>query len=70
MPSTMIIIPAMNMIVAQLMPALLSSAAPDTCQNSRVNILLRFSVVRIASRSLITKPNTTVSVRKPQPSVT
>ena len=37
-PSTMIIIPATKMIVAQLMPAELSEASPAVYQNPLVNI--------------------------------
>ena len=39
MPSTMIIIPAMNTIVSQLIPAEASLASPAVCQNPGEKIL-------------------------------
>ena len=47
-PSTMIIIPAMNTIVSQLIPAEASLASPAVCQNPGEKILCMFSVSIIA----------------------
>ena len=69
-PSTITIIPAMKIIVAQLIPLELSLPCPDVCQNSRVNILLTLSVSIIALGLFIQIANTITIVASPQPSVT
>ena len=69
MPSTIIIIPARKMIVAQLMP-LVDSSAPAEYQKDGVNIVFRFSVCIIADGLCMQIPNTITSVRIPQPIVT
>ena len=70
MPSTMIIIPAMNTIVSQLIPAEASLASPAVCQNPGEKILCMFSVSIIAEGLCIQIPNTRINVRSAHPSVT
>ena len=69
-PSTMIIIPAMNTIVSQLIPAEASLASPAVCQNPDEKILCMFSVSIIAEGLCIQRPNTRTSVRSAHPRVT
>ena len=69
-PSTITIIPAINIIVAQLIPLDSSAEFPLTCQNSAVNMLLTFSVSIIADGDLIHMPNTMTIVARPHPRVT
>ena len=70
MPSTITIIPAMKMIVDQLMPLELSPPCDETCQNSVVNMLFTLSVSIIALGLFIQMPNTITIVARPQPNVT
>ena len=69
-PSTIIIIPAIKIIVDQLTPTEASSAAPAAYQNSVVNMHFKFSAFQIASGERITNPNTKISVNAPQSRVT
>ena len=66
----MIIIPAMKIMVAQLIPLVASSALPAAYQKLLVKILDIFSVSRTASMSFIMIPNTPISVVAPQNKVT
>ena len=62
MPSTIIIIPAMNIIVDQFIPVDDSSACPVTSQKFGSKKVCRFNVLKIASVLCIDKPNTRSSV--------
>ena len=64
----MIIMPAMNSTVSQLMPAVLSSLAPY--QNELWKKAPRFSVSHIAPIERIQTPNTSTSTSTPLPRVT
>ena len=68
-PSTMTIMPAMKMIVDQLMPDE-DSASPAEYQKPGVKILPTFSVSRMALPLRIARPNTRIRVSSPHPSVT
>ena len=68
MPSTIIIMPAMKMIVAQLIPEELSSEAPY--QKPWVNMLPMLSVCQMAFISFMQIPNTRTRVASPQQRVT
>ncbi len=70
MPSTMIIMPAKNRMVAQLMPLVLSEASPAAYQNSSVPICATFKVSQKASKLRMAKPKTNTQVAAPQPKVT
>ena len=70
MPSTITIMPAIKMMVAQLMPAVLSSALPAVYQKPTVKMLLRLRVSVIASMLLIARPKTPARVRMPHANVT
>ena len=65
----MTIIPAINMIVDQLIPLDDSTDSSVTYQKSTVKILCRFKVSMTASTLRIPKPNTKSSVKIPQPIV-
>ena len=67
MLSTMSIMPATNKIVAQLMPVDALSLAPDRYQNDGVTKLSRLRVSQMALPSCIHRPNTTTSIKSPQP---
>ena len=77
-PSTMIIIPVKNRIVAQLIPLDSSAASPAEYQKPGVKILCTLSVSTIADfinppsppTRPIPTPNTRSSVRRPQARVT
>lgn len=69
-PSTMIIIPAINIMVAQLIPLEDSLVSPVWYQKSIVPISLKFRVFTMASMLCIPSPNTKMSVSNPQSSVT
>ena len=69
-PSTITIIPAMKMIVAQLIPLELSDASPASYQKPGVKMEWIFSVSNAAFISCMHTPNTSTSVARPQPSVT
>ena len=64
-PSTIIIIPEMKMIVAQLIP--LDSPSPPSAayQNPSVKMFSTLSVLRAASAECMPRPNTRISVRAP-----
>ena len=66
-PSTMIIMPAINRIVDQLMPAVLSSLAPY--QNVLWKNAPRLSVSQMALIERMQTPNTSTSTSAPLPSV-
>lgn len=70
MPSTIIIIPAIKMMVAQLIPLELSSEAPAVYQKPGVKMFAMFSVDHTASKLLRQIPNTITSVASPQQRVT
>ena len=69
-PSTIIIIPARNMIVAQLTPPVLSDELPASYQKPSVNMFLTLSVSVKALILCIDRPNTRTAVASPQHSVT
>ena len=69
-PSTMIIMPAMKIMVSQLIPAEASPPCPAGYQKLNVKIARRFSVSQIAAGLCITNPNTRTSTRRPHTSVT
>ena len=69
-PSTITIIPAIKIMVAQFIPLELSLPLPEVCQNSVVNMLLMFKVSIIAFGLLIQIANTIIIVARPQPRVT
>ena len=69
MPSTMTIMPAMKVMVAQLMPELASSA-PAEYQNDGVTKSASDSEFQMASGLLMQTPNTKTSVSRPHESVT
>ena len=68
-PSTITIIPARKMIVAQLIPPVLSDEAPASYQNESVKMFLIFNVSSIASMLCIATPNTRTSVASPHTNV-
>ena len=68
-PSTIIIIPAMKMIVCQLMPEEASEDSPAAYQKAVVKMLFTFSVSQTALMLRIPSPNTRTSVSRPQPRV-
>ena len=69
MPSTMIIIPAMKMIVDQLMPEDASSPAVPAYQKLTVKMLRTFSVSNMAGRLRSPTPCTKTRVSRPHPRV-
>ena len=68
MPSTMIIMPAIKMIVAQLIP-LEDSSASFAYQKPTVKMFFTLRVSITASHECIPKPNTKSSVKAPQTKV-
>ena len=68
-PSTITIIPARKIIVAQLIPPVLSDEAPALYQNESVKMFLIFNVSSIASMLCIATPNTRTSVASPHTNV-
>ena len=66
----MTIIPAIKMIVAQLIPLELSDALPASYQKSGVKMDWIFNVSIAAFISCMNTPNTSTSVARPQPRVT
>lgn len=70
MPSTMIIMPAINKIVAQLIPPTVSAPSLAPYQNAGVKMLCTFNVDQIAGHEPMQTPNTSSSVAAPHPSVT
>ncbi len=69
-PSTITIMPKMNRIVSQLMPALLSPASPDRYQKSTVKMLFRLIVSITAVMLRIPTPNTRMTVSRAHTSET
>ena len=69
-PSTIIIIPAMNIMVAQLIPLEVSAALPAWYQKSTVNRALKLRVSIMAPVSFIQSPKTSRSVAAPHVRVT
>ena len=70
MPSTIIIMPAMNMMVSQLMPVLAAACAPAEYQKCVETMLCKFKVSLTASKLCIPTPNTSTQVKRPAISVT
>lgn len=68
-PSTITIIPTRKIIVAQLIPPVLSDEAPASYQNESVKMFLIFNVSSIASMLCIATPNTRTSVASPHTNV-
>ena len=68
MPSTMIIMPAIKVMVSQLMPVEVV-AAPIWYQKFGWKMLYRLSASNTARPLRMHRPNTTVRVRKPHPRV-
>ncbi len=69
MPSTIIIIPAIKIMVAQFIPEVLSEDSPALYQNSVVKMFCRLSVSQNASKLRKHNPNTITAVARPLPSV-
>ena len=70
MPSTITIMPAIKIMVAQLIPLELSSACPAVCQNDDVKMLFKFNVCVMAEKLCMHTPKTMTSVARAQSSVT
>ena len=70
MPSTITIIPAINIIVAQFIPLELSPPSDAVYQKPAVKMLFKLSVFDIASMLCMLIPNTTSIVSPAQISVT
>ena len=70
MPSTIIIIPAMNRMVDQLMPLALSLPGPSSYQKDRLRNWCRFRVSRAAGTLCMARPKTKSRVAQPHSSVT
>ena len=68
-PSTMTIIPAIKIMVAQLIPLESSDACPTVCQKLVVKMLLTFNTSMIACPLCRQIPRTKMMVSNPQPSV-